>query len=270
MKNDRILAWLHYNAAKSYAMKNYIDKAVVYFNESLDFFINNITELEDEAKFGIASNLFRLIILNLNLDDITKANEFLDKFDIIRDSNNKMVQIRKNLGTALILKNNPRAMYKFEAQKTLSNIINQGVVDHELTIISMVNLCDLLIDELQTYNQEEVFLELENLLNQLYTVSQDYKSYFFLIEALILKSKFALVKGKISEADELLNKASFIACEKNFNDSIERITEEQHNLSNSIKKWEHLSRSGIDISERLKEIEIKEYLKHALNAVRQF
>ncbi|MHA1990238.1 MAG: tetratricopeptide repeat protein [Candidatus Hodarchaeales archaeon] len=266
---ETLLAWLYYNAAKIYRMKNNIDKTVDYFKRSLNFFISSPNELGDEKSFGIACNLIRLIILNLDLGEIDKAKEYLSKFDILEDSNNKMVQVRKDLGTALILKMNPRAMYKFEAQKILSNIVNQEVVDNEFTIIAMVNLCDLLLDELQTYNQEEVFLELESLLNQLYTVSQDYKSHFFLVESLILKSKFALVKGKISEADELLKKANFFAREKNLNDSLARITEEQSNLSNSLKLWENLTRSGANISEKLKEIEIKEYMKHALNAVRQ-
>jgi Tfp pilus assembly protein PilF len=268
--SEPLLAWLYYNAAKVYLMKKNVDKAVDYFNRSLNFFVNSTDDLVDEKSFGIACNLIRLIMLNLDLNDYKKAENYLDKFEILGDLNNRMVQVRKDLGTALILKTRSRAMYKFEAQKILSNIVNQEVLDHEMTIIAMVHLCELLIDELQTYNQEEVLLELESLLNQLYIISQDYKSYFFLIESLILKSKFALVRGKISEADELLKKANIFAEEKNLNDSLTRITEEQKHLSSSLKLWENLTLSGADISDKLKEIEIKEYMKHALNAVRQF
>jgi hypothetical protein len=44
-----------------------------------------------------------------------------------------------------------------------------------MTIIAMLNLCDLLLDEWQTYNQEEVLKELMELLDKLYLVGYEYK-----------------------------------------------------------------------------------------------
>ena len=189
---------------------------------------------------------------------------------IIKDKNIPTVQLRIDLAQALILKSNPRAIQKFEAQKILQKIVNQEVIDHEFTIIAMVNLCELLLDELHTYHQGEVLLELENLLNRLYRVSQDYKSYFFLIESLILKSKLALLQDNISESDDLLRKAELLATERNNEELIEHIHLEQEELRINLKKWEVISHSDFDLKKRMDELDIREYIKRALLTLRNF
>ncbi|MHA1983641.1 MAG: hypothetical protein ACW967_04735 [Candidatus Hodarchaeales archaeon] len=106
---------------------------------------------------------------------MNEARNLLLIFDQLNIEENKQIKLRRDLANALILKKQSRVMFKVDAQRILAKIVNDKVIDHEMTIIAMLNLCDLLLDEWQTYNQEEVLKELMELLDKLYLVGYEYK-----------------------------------------------------------------------------------------------
>jgi hypothetical protein len=106
---------------------------------------------------------------------LNEARNLLLIFDQLNIEENKQIKLRRDLANALILKKQSRVMFKVDAQRILAKIVNDKVIDHEMTIIAMLNLCDLLLDEWQTYNQEEVLKELMELLDKLYLVGYEYK-----------------------------------------------------------------------------------------------
>jgi tetratricopeptide (TPR) repeat protein len=263
-KSQLGISFYYYNVGKILKMKNEWQSALEHFEKGLTTFrkINN--------EFGISISIFQQILLYLDKNEIKKAIELSPLFDQLDIVNNKMVKLRKTLANALILKNRRRAMYKTDAQRILQEIINGEIIDHEMTIISMISLTEILLDEWKTYNEEEVLYEIEEILEKLSGVAQNYRSNNFLVETLILKSRLSLISGKINQANELLKQANFYAKERKLEIFSVRIENEQKLLEENIKKWESLSKSSSPISRKIKENEIQEYISFALEKLEHF
>jgi tetratricopeptide (TPR) repeat protein len=272
--NFRIgLAFSYYNRAKIFKSRNEIGESLELFLKSLNLFYSDLDsndgQSSKEAELGKAVTLFQLILIFLSQGKIQEAEKYFSQFYQL-DSENLGIKLRKRLSKALILKNRTRSKHKVEAQSILETIFKEKIIDHEMTIIAMFNLCELLLDELGTYGENEVLIEIEKLLQKLYEVAQNYNSQIILIEVLVLQSRLALLKGDITNANKLLDQASTLIEKKDLGVLATRIENEKNYLRENLKKWEILTQTGMTLSDRLKQTEMQEYIKIALENLKSF
>ena len=126
-----------------YAERDDFEKALKHLEKSLTIYE------EVDNKLKVSSALFSLILVGLDrMPEQTAA--YFQRLQQLKDQEaNKLVNQRYRVAEALVLKTSIRLRDKLIATELLKQIVAEEVVDHELTIIALLNLCDLLLNELR-------------------------------------------------------------------------------------------------------------------------
>lgn len=131
----------------------------------------------------------------------------------------------------------------------------------------MVALCELLLLELKTTGAPAVWEEAKALINQFYTRAQDRQEYNMVVNALLLKSKFALVEGELDQTVNYFNEAKMIAKEKSFDSLVDKVEMEQKAFETELWKWQDLIQRHTSLKERLIQTQLEEYIQDAQKEV---
>jgi tetratricopeptide (TPR) repeat protein len=127
-----------------YRMKGESDIATEYLSQSLQL-CRKINSL-----YGISVNLFYLILIYLEKNLIANAEAYLLKFEeIVEQTQSSQWFYLYKLAKALILKKTKRLKSRSEAENILKEIIENGKnLSPHIRLLTIINLCDLLLEEL--------------------------------------------------------------------------------------------------------------------------
>ncbi|MFQ5980978.1 MAG: ABC transporter substrate-binding protein [Candidatus Heimdallarchaeota archaeon] len=176
---------------------------------------------------------------------------------------------RKQLMDAMQLKQSPRMSEKAQAQEIFQQLANAEVLVPDLSMYAMLNLCDLFMDEVRAYGEHSVFLEAQRLSNRISNIAHEQGASNVLVEALLLRSKFALLEGNISKADKLLARAATVAKENYLSRLAEKVAEEQFAMEKEYEQWERLITEAAPIRERLEYSRLQNYIASAVRVMEQ-
>ncbi|MFW9914469.1 MAG: hypothetical protein ACFFGZ_02565 [Candidatus Thorarchaeota archaeon] len=180
----------------------------------------------------------------------------------------KQIDLQTLLAQAMELKKSPRITKKAQAQKLFRHIASIERAPDDMAAFAMLNLCELLLDEVKAYGEEEAFQEAEKLSNRIYKVAKGRKSPSLLVEALLLQSKFSLLKGTIPEADRLLQEAHKIARANELDGLVTKVTQEQSTLEKEVTHWEELIARAAPLRERLDQARLQDYIADAVRVIK--
>ncbi|MFQ5980979.1 MAG: ABC transporter substrate-binding protein [Candidatus Heimdallarchaeota archaeon] len=176
---------------------------------------------------------------------------------------------RKQLLDAIQLKRSPRLSEKAQAQDIFQQLAKAEVLVPELSIYSMLNLCDLLMDEVRAYGEQAVLDEAQKLSNRIYDIAHNQGSSSVLVEALLLQSKFALLEGSITRADKLLTQAATVATGRQIPKLAQKVAHEQSVMEKEYSRWEQLITDASPIRERLEQARLQDYIASAVQVIEQ-
>ncbi|MFX0090628.1 MAG: tetratricopeptide repeat protein, partial [Candidatus Hodarchaeota archaeon] len=256
--NPSAIALALSNIGNVYRDKGDLDTALGFYQQSL--------ALREEVKndIFICVILFDLILLVLNQQDSTQALKYLTQLkNIYEFTSNKQVYLRSRLAEALILKQSKRMKHKIQAQMLLEQIVTEEVIDSNLSVLAMVHLCDLLLFEVKSVDDPEVWIEAKALIQQLYAQAQDQQSFPMIVKALLLWAKFAIIEGKFQQALKYYNQARLTAEEKSLGLLVQKVDDEQKSFEAEFEKWQVLIQQNASLQDRLAHAQLKDYLKEA-------
>ncbi len=216
-----------------YSAMNRLDEARTCYLRSLSL----------HEQIGIANDigetLFFLVQLAIDTGDLNQAQQYAARIEDLSKSSpgGPMLPSLSKMAKALVLKNLPRGRQKYEAQAILQKMLDDGGLIHTQRRVVILNLCELLLEELRHYKQEEVLHEVSSLIGQLIEDAQAQSSFRQLSEGYRLLSKLALLEGDFAKARRLLNQSELIAVEKGFDSFALRVAEEQDELIAREEKW---------------------------------
>ncbi|MHA2238067.1 MAG: hypothetical protein ACXAB2_06825, partial [Candidatus Hodarchaeales archaeon] len=198
-------------------------------------------------------------------EEPVKAKEYLNEMQkITQNSKSKLVQLRTRFAEAIVFKMSKRIALKFQAQQIFQTIVDDEIIDNNITILAMWNLCELLILEIKISEAEEdLFQEVTKLSARLYDIAQSQNSSLVIAMALILKTKLSLVEGKVEEASNLLSTAKRITEEKKLRYLLPKVKYEQETIQSELDKWEELIQRKASIQERLQQARVENYIVDA-------
>ncbi len=227
--------------------KGNLNEAIHYLNQSLelDKKIGNYLEIMDTLFY-----LFTISLDQKNLSECQKYLEELKKVDEL-EGNNKRIHAIYETANALMFKIKPRVKKIYEAQEILKRIINSDVIKFELTVIAMINLCDLYIYELRSNNDEDILNDINEILQKLLLIAENHNSFHLLAEIYLIQAKFALIQLDIQKARTLLTKAQKLADLKGLNRLAMTISEEHDQLLEKYHVWTTLDKSELPFSDKL-------------------
>lgn len=263
--------------AMVYKSKNNLSQALNYLLKSLEEFERGrqILKITDEAAWGSilgsARALLEIVLVYIKINEIQKAREYLDKLE---EMQTKMatysIPIWYDLANALIYKGESRLVNQAKAFEILKKLSKIKIRSYDLEALVNFNLCELLIDEFKQYGHLEIFEELVFLIDHMYRRAQKQNLSPMMIEILILKSNLSLIQGNLHETEKILDQALTLANEKGLVSYSDKCKDAQTKFHQNLDEWNELVAEGSSINERIKKLELKDYLGQALELSSQY
>jgi tetratricopeptide (TPR) repeat protein len=294
--NRSMIALAHHNISGIYRQRGELDKALEFEKEALKYFtelgyksaiasaslnlgqisvtlgeheraieyFENSRALRNELnqKPGEAASLFYLIKLSLDMNLLNKANDYFEELESIakEDEEHKQSQQRLKIAEALILMTSSRFQNRAKAEALLREVNEGDVLNHELTVDSLLITCDLLLSELRIMGNKEVLNELKDLTNRLIELAKAQHSSLLLAQTYWLQSQLFLIELNIGRAKELLIQAQLIAEEKNLNRLVLKISQEYDKLLNQAKQWANLIEKDAGVEDIMAMVNVDDLL----------
>ena len=268
-KGDLNRALRHYNRAANLAQKErYTEKlasillaigTIYRMRGESDIATNFLSRSlkicrEINSLYGIAASIFYLMLIYLEKDLFKEAEALLPELGEITNQT-QSIQWKNlyKLGKALVLKKPKRLKFRSEAESIFREIINDRInLTPQLRLLTIINLCDLLLEELVITNNDEIFDEITPLINLLLQIAQSNNSFLWLAETKLLQAKLSLIKMDIRKARKLMIQAQTIAEMHGFNLLAIKISNDHDSLLDQSSLWYEIFESEAPYSERIK------------------
>ncbi len=252
------------NLGEVFHQKGDFYQALEYHQHSLDIFkkLNNVWYTSKE--------LFYLISVNIDLGlngkkFIEKAEDYLQELEeISMKENSRTINQRFKVAKGSILKTSTRTRDKGKAETIFQEIVDEEILDHEVSIVAFLNLCDLHFMELRVSGDLEILLEVQSLVNRLFEIAKKQPSYLLLSNAFLLKSKLALIQLDTNKAKNYLNQAQQICEDKGLDRLAMLISNEYDVLLSQLTKWEEFIDRNAPLEERLEFTEFERIVDQML------
>ncbi|MCE7749330.1 MAG: hypothetical protein GPJ51_13150, partial [Candidatus Heimdallarchaeota archaeon] len=220
---------------------------------SLDYFRKSLNlgkKIPGIVLYAIQS-LFHLIQLLVEKNQEEMSYQYLGELEEIIDKypsklNSKYYQAAK----ALILKTSSRPKNWMQALNLLEEVVEEiwegKIIDQELIIIALINLCELLMNEFSMSGEKEVMDELEKYTDKLEDIANKQKSlsYILRLEAknirlhtIWLKTIYSLADVDLKKAKTLIEEARDMADEEGLVQLAEKINQQQSKIYNQLLQW---------------------------------
>ena len=236
--------------------KNQYDEAVEYLKLAYQI------KKKAENPIDIAQLLFHLISAAVYAGKSETVDELYSELsEMSEKENSPIMNVRKKLVEASLLKDAPRLYDKVKAQQIYEEIVNDSSIEEfDMKIIALINLCELLVFEIKNSNDEKLLTEAYSYIDQIHGQAQSLKSTSIKLEANLLKSKFLQCEFKFNDAISLLEDSKNQAHEYGLIELEGKIELQVSKIMNELEKWNDLSDKKRNINERIEEMEVKEYL----------
>ena len=197
-------------------------------------------------KQDIAQTLRFLITFLLEKESLDEIETYMSQFEkTAAATDNRIVRQNYSLSKALILKSKGRPKYWTQAIDILEEIVSEPIATYNTTVVAMVNLCELLLNEYSISGDEEVLTDLETHTSRLLDIAQKQNSYKFRVEAyhvriisLWLQAQHTKVEIDIQNARRLLQEAIDLADSYGLVKLTSRITTQYDNMLEKLENWD--------------------------------
>lgn len=194
-----------------------------------------------------------------------QAKSYLNRLQLLNEQEGNLgISLYYRLAKGALLKKSPRITDKSKAQEIFQLIADEKEVPIWQKFYAMLNLCELLIDELKIYGEEEVLKQVRSLLNRINDLALEQHVTPVIVQSLTLQAKFSLVEGNAQQADQLLERAKLTAAESGFELLGAKVSEEQKQLHRELDKWNAINQSSAPLKERLELARMTDYITEAL------
>lgn len=265
LKNELILCE-KFNAKGSLASNLFIKSAILWqqgkTSEAIkvrERCLKLREELGNKIYLGLAYG--SMITFYVETDQYVEAKQYLDQFKAIVDEvDNKPVLVSYRIAEALVLKISENHRDRIKAEALLEQILVEDLPysDH---IDVLLNLCELLLSELQLSNDESILPKVKNHIKRLYDFAASNNSHLLTVEALWLQSQIALIELDVKKARELLQKSQKIIEEKGLGRLSAKITHEKDNLEKLSDKIIEAGKKTLSISKRMELVNVQNTVK---------
>ena len=235
-----------HSLSESYRMKGELDRALECIEQSMGL------SRELGVLRNLAFNHHSLIQILIDMGDLERArNSLRDLEQLNNQLKDKIVNLFYLFDKALLLKTSPRARNRVKAEELLRQILEEEDLYISILLKALLNLCELLLAELQMTNEVEILEEIKPFITQLLNLSDKSHSFWILGETYLLQAKLALISLNLEEARRLLTKAQEIAEKYDLTRLAMRISSEHDQLLNQLDLWENLRDSKAPLEERI-------------------
>jgi tetratricopeptide (TPR) repeat protein len=211
---------------------------------------------------------YYLIVLITQYFPQENVAPFLEELEQINKLENPLLKHIYPIAKALYLKASKRVADHYKAQEILKDVVKtQKFYDPNLGFTAQLTLCELLLQELKTSGESEVFQELKTLVGDVELIAEQQNLILAQIEMKILQAKLAQVEGKFDDSNQLLEQTFQLTQKNNLLDMVNKIKYEQQLLADSFETFNELIEKNASMSQKLKQLQISRYIDHAQQVI---
>ncbi len=236
------------------------------YQEAINYYRNVMSSNEIiEDKSLIALCLSGLIRTYLYSDDLPSADQILLQLkDLNKNFEDNRIDQLYRFNHALLLKNGNRVRKIALAQEIFGEISNENIIFSDITIDSILNLCEMLINEYKETKNEEILKEINPILTRLSKISQEQKSFRVLAESYLLEAKFSLINFEMKKARYHFTRGQQIAEKYGFNRLAVRISDEHDKLLQNQTQWDQFCEDNESICDRIEDANLTSHIQGML------
>jgi tetratricopeptide (TPR) repeat protein len=236
------------------------DKALTILEESLEL-------AERQEQSGLLGGHYRsftlLEIVSILVDKglIDRAQERVERVREISEETGALYDRQAYIiAEALVLKSSILPRSRIMAKEHLAEVVDGTFFDYQLSVLALLNLTEILVNELQMTGDSDLLGILEARLAKLLKLANEQGSTLLLVETLLLQFKFALLQLDSDKASQLLNHARSLARQKGFHGISKRIADEHDIMLNELSIWKNLGENKPSMIERVEMIRMHEQI----------
>ncbi|UCC19473.1 MAG: tetratricopeptide repeat protein [Promethearchaeota archaeon] len=255
LKMNHLISSIMNNIGMVYQEKGCLDDAQELLEKSL--------EISEDTACGECNILDSLFHLSIENGDFEAASIYLQRLSAYKDKSvNANVIYRTD--KAVMLKTSSRARNRVKAEEIFKQVIEEKHTNYEMRMIALINLCDLLIIELNNTYDLEILDEIAPYITQLLNITEKNHSYSLLTETYVLQAKLALLTSDFKETRRLLTKAQEIAEKYGLNRLAIKISNEHDEFLKQLANWENLNKLEVPLKKRLEIAGVNEQMGNIL------
>ncbi|MFX1417425.1 MAG: tetratricopeptide repeat protein [Promethearchaeota archaeon] len=259
INNKQMIAGSFTQIGGIYRGKGNFDRALGYLERGLT--------IREELGISITTSitLTNLIEVAIDIGDLDLAQKYFNRLKQLHEQEeSKWVNSIFRLSKAILLKTSPRARNRVKAEDILKQILKEKDLPIDFLINVLLNLCELLLTELNLTNEVEILEEINPYLTQLLNLSDKANSFWILGETYLLQAKLALVSLNLDEARRLLTKGQKIAGKYGLRLLARKISNEHDELLRRLDMWENLKESKASLTERMELARLNEQMENMI------
>jgi tetratricopeptide (TPR) repeat protein len=239
-KNPYYQASIFETMGSTYHVKGDYNLALDYCQKSLKLW------KKFKAPLRIIHSLFILVQIAIDKKDKELCSTYLKELEEFAKQHptDYMQQIFRTT-QALDLKASPRPRNWMRAADILEQVVEEKIIKHGVSVIALINLCEILMNEFSLSGDIQVLEELEHYAEKLTELALMENIHHLKIEAsniqlmiLWLKAQHSLVELDIQKARNLLQESRKIADEKGLFRLAEKLTQQQELLMEQLSQWD--------------------------------
>lgn len=256
------------NLGWSYRWLEDYEAAIKCCEEVLHLMQKNIFRGNERTK---AYALHILIRTYVELSNKAKIEEYFQQLKALQKGTKfKDVRLLYQFSKAIILKNSKRMVNIVKSQQVLRELLEEDIqtnLTDQVAIMSEATyaLCEILIEEFRSFGSEEVLVELERRIQQLYDFSQKHKAHELKVQCMFLEGSIAFIKLDLSRARDLFNEARRYAESKGLERLAIKASNEYDLLLEKVTDWEDYLDKNFSVEERFRFLNFKERFQNSID-----
>ena len=243
-----------------------LDQALKYFDQFIeigqDFAINTV----DVA--WLAAGLQDAVSVAVAKGNLERAKEYFDQLEKLYEQKEyqKLFHQYYLSAKARLLKSSTRFRDRVLAEDILKEILENEQIHASIKFLSLIDLCELLLNELCMTNDINIVNEIKFLINKIEHIAQNINSNFYLIEAFVLQGKIALITFEIKEARRFLIQAQKIAERNGYKKLALEISNLHEEMIEQLEIWDYLKEINAPVSRRMELAHLSEDINNIIRS----
>jgi tetratricopeptide (TPR) repeat protein len=237
------------------------------FNRAIDYLEQSLLASEKIgstfSKLGILDSLFHTAI---DMNNLELANQYLERLKETKEiEKSKVADVVYRIDEAVLLKTSPRLLNRGRAETILKEVIEEENVIYEMTVVALLNLCDLLLNELKNTGHLEILNEIQIYIKKMLDIADYNHSFSLLAETYLLQARLALITLDLKESRRFLTQAQDIAETNDLHRLAMKISNEHDELLKNQNLWENLRKIKAPLKERMEKARLSEQMERMLH-----
>jgi tetratricopeptide (TPR) repeat protein len=240
-----------------YFMKYKIEKAQKYLQQSI--------EISKKAgdKGAISRNLYELIRIQIELNNISKAKGYLDQLaELDKETGFRLINYEYRLAKVIFLKASNEMTDLVEAVKILKSLLDEEGLSPSQRLDVLYSLLEIRIKELQLSANEATLEEAWKQSIRLEVEVEEQHLQELLVNIYRLQSQLALIELNAEKALKLLDKAQTVADEIDVELLKKKINEDREKISQQLDMWNNLQQQKAPVSEAVKLVSLEKTVQN--------